>query len=137
MLRRCYRCKNEKSIEEFYPSKHFGRSYSCKECDKKHAVEWAKKKRYFKSGSGKEALIRASKKSRAKYPEKDEARIKLREAVRKGEIVKPKNCVSCGGDGQIHGHHTDYTKPYDVQWLCRKCHSEVHKVRVRSLTTNK
>jgi len=57
---------------------------------------------------------------------KDRARAALRSAVYRGKIVKPSTCSRCGGKvstpRDMHGHHADYTKPLDVEWLCQKCH---------------
>jgi hypothetical protein len=67
------------------------------------------------------------------------ARYLFREAVRKGQLVRPTTCERCGripanvrpddlfappNVRRISGHHTDYTKPLDVQWLCHWCHTE-------------
>lgn len=60
----------------------------------------------------------------AKYPDKQAARIKLRKAISLGEI-KRQPCEVCG-EIKTHGHHEDYSKPFDVKWLCPKHHSEVH-----------
>lgn len=129
MLRTCNRCKIEKPIGEFYPSQHFGISYQCKDCDKKHAKKWHEKTGYFKTESGKAALIRASVKSKAKYPEKEKARTKLRKAIREGKIIKePCKC----GEVKVHGHHYagyDGDNWSKVMWLCAKHHSELHSVR--------
>jgi hypothetical protein len=54
------------------------------------------------------------------------ARQLLGRAVKKGQIIKPKNCSKCGLEGRIHGHHPDYTKPLEVIWLCTLCHGAIH-----------
>ena len=61
-----------------------------------------------------------------KYPEKRAAKEALRAAVRYGKIEKPNNCQECGQEALIHGHHTDYSKPLDVAWLCQTCHVRAH-----------
>jgi len=65
-----------------------------------------------------------------KYPEKHKAREILRDAVRKGEIIKPNYCTQCfivKSLPEIHGHHEDYSKPLKIEWLCRDCHTTKHK----------
>ena len=33
----------------------------------------------------------------------------------------------CGKENVMcEGHHTDYSKPYDVMWLCKECHENMH-----------
>jgi len=49
-------------------------------------------------------------------------------ALRLGIIVRPDVCSQCGAKGErIEGHHTDYSKPLDVIWLCFSCHRKVHE----------
>lgn len=47
-------------------------------------------------------------------------------ALRRGEIKKQVKCAICGNTAHLEMHHADYDKPYQVAWLCRKCHSKLH-----------
>ena len=60
----------------------------------------------------------------------------LEYAIQKGEITRKTYCVACWSDASpvckdgrsaIQAHHHDYNKPYDVMWLCPKCHYEWHR----------
>ena len=45
------------------------------------------------------------------------------------QAYKPECCESCGAATNsrlLHGHHADYSKPLEVEWLCRKCHLAEH-----------
>lgn len=55
---------------------------------------------------------------------KIKARNKLQYAVRAGKI-KRQPCLLCG-DPKAQAHHPDYSKPYEVIWLCRGCHTSNH-----------
>lgn len=54
----------------------------------------------------------------------NKARQYIRSAIFRGKIKRPTICENCGGNSQIQGHHADYSKPKEVQWLCRKCHRD-------------
>lgn len=57
-------------------------------------------------------------------------------ARRDGLLIVPEVCSRCGGGGQIDGHHTDYARPFDIEWLCRGCHNCEHR-RVKWLRARK
>ena len=57
---------------------------------------------------------------------KEAARKMYRAALNRGEIVRPKACQRCGCPCRPDGHHTDYSRPLDVEWLCKPCHREEH-----------
>ncbi len=45
---------------------------------------------------------------------------------RRGKLIQ-QPCAKCG-DAKSEMHHHDYSKPLEVEWLCRKCHLAEHKV---------
>jgi len=47
-------------------------------------------------------------------------------ALREGVLVRPEACEQCGKRSPVHGHHGDYSRPLDVEWLCPACHSRHH-----------
>ena len=48
--------------------------------------------------------------------------------VRAGNIKKANHCESCGSNEKLQAHHQDYKKPLDVEWLCSKCHNNLHRL---------
>ena len=50
------------------------------------------------------------------------ARLCLNNALRGGIIQKPKVCEKCNKEKKLTGHHEDYMKPLEVEWLCYGCH---------------
>lgn len=62
-----------------------------------------------------------------KYPQKHSAQRSLAKAVLSGQIRKLPFCELCLKTCQTHAHHTDYSKPLFVYWLCPGCHVKVHK----------
>lgn len=60
--------------------------------------------------------------SNARYPERRKARNAVNNAVRDGRLSKPDRCSRCQKIGPVEGSHDDYSRPLDVEWLCRPCH---------------
>lgn len=56
------------------------------------------------------------------HRERIQARLTVRNAARRGDLVKPNECSQCGANGRIEAHHRDYSQPLTVEWLCRPCH---------------
>lgn len=59
-------------------------------------------------------------KNRLENPEKWQARVEARNAVKNGEL-KRDDCMVCGSP-KSEAHHEDYSKPLNVIWLCHKHH---------------
>jgi hypothetical protein len=99
----CKTCKRKKARKYYYNNKEKFKAWRENNPDKKAGYE------------------------RARDKVKMSARSKLRYAVKVGKIIKPKVCQECSEPGELQGHHEDYTKPLDVDWLCRQCHMKRHR----------
>lgn len=51
-------------------------------------------------------------------------------AIKSGKLTR-RPCEKCG-TAKSEAHHEDYSKPFDVQWLCRQCHAALHCGSFRS-----
>jgi hypothetical protein len=68
---------------------------------------------------------------KTRHPEQYAAGIKLRHAVKNGIISKPESCTICGKNvpkEKIQAHHSDYSKPLMVAWVCSRCHVDIHRM---------
>jgi len=112
-------CKPEFFSEYFGPrSRHpDGLKEVCRECDRS-------RNRKIRASYGPGVIDKIQ---RRKSPEKYRAREILRDAVRKKQVVKPDKCQDCKAKVRLEGHHSDYSKPLKVLWLCRTCHVAIHK----------
>jgi hypothetical protein len=131
-MKRCFKCGQEKELSGFYAhprmaDKHLGK---CKDCTKKDVflnsltpehkvIEHA---RYLRR---KEYVYKTSKAMILKYPEKYTCRNRFYAAVRDKKIIR-QPCEKCGKPN-AQGHHLDYSKPFDVVWLCSNHHGEIHR----------
>lgn len=64
--------------------------------------------------------------SKERYPERQRARMIVRNAI-KNKSLKRKPCEVCGNK-VVEGHHTDYSKPLEVTWLCKTHHVEADRL---------
>ena len=47
-------------------------------------------------------------------------------AAQEKDLITPNPCEICGSV-DVHGHHEDYSKPLEVNWLCALHHREAHR----------
>lgn len=76
-----------------------------------------------------EVAVANNKRYKERYPEKIEARRITKAALLRGELAKPDHCERClepKEPRQLDGHHEDYSKPLEVRWVCRQCHTDIH-----------
>lgn len=125
----CGKCKRDLPPEAFFASS----KYWCKECRsserkkryRKNPEKYrATQKRYGETHRDNENAKKAA--WRRAHPLQTKAGHTLRNAVMRGKIVKPMACELCNRIAPLHGHHQDYSRPLEVQWLCVTCHEEKH-----------
>lgn len=58
---------------------------------------------------------------------KSNASLRIYRAIKRGDLTRG-TCETCGTNDRIHGHHADYSKPLDVQWLCEAHHRKEHRI---------
>lgn len=102
-------------------SKEYKTYYMCRVCNTERA------RQYAKTPEGKLARREAVKRSIKKHYAKQMARLKLNYHVKVGNILRPDECSVCKHTVKVEGHHTDYTKPLEVVWVCRTCHCGLEK----------
>lgn len=128
----CIYCKKDLPKSEFYKNKATkdGLMRYCKNCDrlyrrkmrKKHPETYkARDKRYY--ANNREKKLEYLQEWRNRNKAKMAAHSLVRSAIRKGVLVK-KPCFC--GETETDAHHEDYSKPLEVQWLCRRHHVLIH-----------
>lgn len=144
----CMKCKVEKDESEYHKnkSKRDGIGTWCKTCVRSYnqTEEGINKRRdrerlYLLTPEGMEKYrarkLRDKTNRAGKYlardieyrknnPERYKAGMLLNGALRSGRI-KREPCRVCGA-ARVDGHHRDYSKPFEVIWLCRSHHRMIH-----------
>lgn len=82
---------------------------------------------YLKTDNGRRIVNRAVAKSMKLHATRQAARAKVNYHIAKGKIVRPKICPKCNKRKKTEAHHTDYTKPLKVKFMCRQCHAVIHR----------
>ena len=114
MMKKCPECRQVKSSADFYSriGARDGLSYWCKSCTrnyqrkKSHTAEYQKKYREWRE------------KHKNVHRGRKYARSMLCYALQQGKLIRPKSCAICHRDGKVIALHVDYSRPYDVLWVC-------------------
>jgi hypothetical protein len=133
----CKKCNSE--IQSLYC-----KEYICRDCFRKRwrenrrkrkdngtlkvtkmSKEYYSKKNKEWSLNNKDKVRKYALEAKKRNPQKAKARMLLNSAVKSGKILKM-NCQICNLP-YSEAHHTNYEKPLEVIWLCRKHHIEQHK----------
>lgn len=141
-LKECFKCHEVLPLSGFYKHAQMGDGHlnKCKTCTRRDVRE-----RYVLRLATEPSYRDAERaRGRDKYArlyavgpnwtspdaprdQKRSAQVTLGNAIRDGRIEKGTACQDCGRQNvAIHGHHTDYNKPLDVDWVCPACHRRRH-----------
>lgn len=130
MSKICFKCLEEKPLEEFYKHKGMkdGHLNKCKACTKADALEHRlanlDKVREYDRSRGNRQSKEYTVEYRTKYPKKYRAQTLVNNHKRAGNLHE-EPCEVCGATN-AHAHHDDYDKPLNIRWLCPIHHREWH-----------
>lgn len=120
----CTKCGRELPLTEFHADKRrkHGVGSECRDC--KRQYRQANRDRLMV------AQVARNERKRAEIAPKRKAWNAVYYAVRTGKLERPDHCEECGReDGNIQAHHYDYSKPFDVVWVCQWCHDKLDRMR--------
>lgn len=126
----CNKCGEVKPFEAFYPTPN-GYKSQCRSCHSAsvRASRAANREHYREYDRKRMNDPQRRERQRLWYeadPLRKIAHDTLNYAIRSGAIKRPSKCQDCGKRCKPHGHHEDYSKPLDVEWLCPSCHGLRH-----------
>jgi len=132
-MKTCFKCGEYKPLDDFYKHKKMvdGHLGKCKECTKRdsrerqrlHGKEIYERGKVIETPEQRTRRMLRGKVHREKYPLRYKARTCVNNALRRGAITKqPCKC----GNPKVQAHHEDYSKPLEIDWMCRRCHLTVH-----------
>jgi len=153
-MKDCFKCGATKPYTDFYTHKGMKDGFlnKCKACTKRDAKEHrsenieyyrkydrdrhvndqerrrknhANSKKWRKENPSRH--VELTKRWRVNNPEKHQAHKKVSNALRNGKLIKM--CCQVCGDENTQAHHADYSRPLDVDWLCKRHHDEAHMLQ--------
>lgn len=132
----CRKCGVVKAMHEYYVHKMMrdGTLNVCKSCVR----DYQRERRAALLSDPAWVLMekaRCREKSKRTSPIKRKARRAVSLAIGKGILRRLDFCESCGSRDGIEAHHEDYSRPLDIKWLCKRCHTDVHVSRGDFLKT--
>jgi formylmethanofuran dehydrogenase subunit E len=128
---RCHKCGLETVLTE---ARWKRREYQCGECiAERNRAMYARRSDHYKQQTkawrekNREKHLASDKAYRARPEErrKHYARVSLKKAIKRGRVTKMP-CEKCGS-ALSQAHHSDYSRRWDVQWLCQPCHAKEHR----------
>ena len=132
--KQCGKCGDRKPHWEFSlrAANTDGLDAWCKVCHREYGRQWYAANRkvhlarchdYSRTAAGQTTRQR----SRTKHISQIRANTYLNNAIKDGRFKRGTVCVDCSRETFVEGHHSDYTQPLNVEWLCPTCHKRRHR----------
>lgn len=123
----CKECRKEAVRANYARNREYYREYERKRATQNHRVE--ARARYLATDEGRARSNAAKRAYTERNPEKYSASNAVDNAVRDKRLWKSPCCMApgCFSTIKIQGHHTDYSQPLSVVWLCASCHMRLHR----------
>ena len=152
-MKTCSLCGAVKEETEFARQRSSRRAY-CKPCGVRLTTEWQKRNPEKTKANGRKTMRRKRacdpdwarqqrivykarnpdywRRSKPREPAKLRAKLLVRSAILRGEIIRPGRCSACGVECVPDAHHPDYSRPLAIEWLCKKCHGLTWRLEART-----
>lgn len=135
ITKKCWSCGYEFPLDDLKKDNRYptGREAECKKCHNERgriyaknnrAKEWNRLKNWREKNKKHCYEQSLSYRQTPQGKLKRNANNKVYYAIKTGKLSK-QNCEICGKTA--HAHHEDYSKPLQVNWLCRTHHAERHQ----------
>lgn len=130
-MKKCFKCDSIQPLSNFYKHKEMLDGYlnKCKECTKRDSQQNRLLKIDYYRAYDRARGNRQSSQYTLNWRKKNLAKYQAQTLVGnllRAKKIKKQPCEVCGKT-KSHAHHDDYSKPFDVRWLCAAHHSEWHK----------
>lgn len=56
----------------------------------------------------------------------------VQKAIKADLLKRPDTCPECSLKGRIFAHHSDYSRPLEIEWVCASCHFKRHALKRRT-----
>ena len=133
-MKECFKCHIVKPLSDFYPHKRMADGYlgKCKVCNRIDSATQLEKNKLNPEWLDKEKERVRLKQLKLKGKPRTIIYAEIKRKITNGEINKLP-CAVCG-NAKAQGHHEDYTKPFDLVWLCTRHHADRH-IHLRNAKT--
>jgi hypothetical protein len=134
-VKTCACCKQTKPVTEFYQYRNGSPMHLCKVCHR-HKMKVRRLTNPYvqeydrmraKTPGRREHVQVVAADWRKQHPDAYRAQTAVSNAIRDGKLIKLP-CEICGTTKNVHAHHKDYSRPFEVAWLCALHHHRLHAI---------